>query len=134
MRSFTNSLSNNDVSILNDTELNKHSKSKYIETIYYIPIWIAHFFYTCITIAIKTCGVYVLWICLHYVSAHLYVKMCVPNTIMGFIMSPFMMSTPHCQGLRWIVYNASNVVNNMWMVIGAWIYSLIWITTTSSQH
>jgi hypothetical protein len=42
-------------------------------------------------------------------------------------MSPFMVSTPHCQGLRWIVYNAASIINNMWILIGAWIYSIIWI-------
>jgi hypothetical protein len=42
-------------------------------------------------------------------------------------MSPFMIDTPHCQGLRWIVYNAARIINNMWILIGAWIYSIIWI-------
>jgi len=42
-------------------------------------------------------------------------------------MSPFMIATPHCQGLRWIIYNAAGIINNMWILIGAWIYSIIWI-------
>ena len=42
-------------------------------------------------------------------------------------MSPLMIMTPHCQGLRWIVYNAANIINNMWILVGAWIYSMIWI-------
>lgn len=75
----------------------------------------------------KIYGIYFLWICLHYFSAHLYIKFCVPNTITGFIMSPFMISTPHCQGLRWIVYSAAGIINNMWIVLGTWIYSLIWV-------
>lgn len=76
---------------------------------------------------LKVSGIYLLWICLHYFSAHLYVKFCVPDTIIGFLMSPFMISTPHCQGLRWIVYNAAGIINNMWILLGAWIYSMIWI-------
>jgi hypothetical protein len=75
----------------------------------------------------KISGIYILWISLHYFSAHLYVKFCVPNSVVGFIMSPFMIMTPHCQGLRWIVYNAANIINHMWILIGAWIYSMIWI-------
>ena len=78
-------------------------------------------------IILKCSGIYLLWICLHYFSAHLYIKFCVPESFLGFIMSPFMISTPHCQGLRWIVYSAASVINNMWLLIGAWIYSLIWI-------
>jgi len=78
-------------------------------------------------IILKVSGIYLLWICLHYFSAHLYIKFCVPDTIFGFLMSPFMIATPHCQGLRWIVYNAAGIINNMWILIGTWIYSLIWI-------
>lgn len=78
-------------------------------------------------VLLKASGIYLLWICLHYFSAHLYIKFCVPDTIIGFLMSPFMIATPHCQGLRWIVYNAAGIINNMWILIGAWIYSIIWI-------
>ena len=74
---------------------------------------------------IKIAGIYLLWIFLHYLAAHLYVRLCVPNTIIGFLMSPFMTATPHCQGLRWIVYNAANMINNMWIVLGAWICSTL---------
>ena len=70
-------------------------------------------------------GVYLLWICLHYFASHLYVKMCVPNTVIGFIMSPFMTATPHCQGLRWVVYNAAHMINNMWIICGSFICSTI---------
>lgn len=80
-----------------------------------------------IKLLLKVSGIYLLWICLHYFSAHLYIKFCVPDTIIGFFMSPFMIATPHCQGLRWIVYNAAGIINNMWILIGAWIYSMIWI-------
>lgn len=70
-------------------------------------------------------GVYLLWIFLHYFASHLYVKLCVPNTVIGFIMSPFMTATPHCHGLRWIVYNAANMINNMWIICGSFICSTI---------
>ena len=83
--------------------------------------------------ALNVSSIYLLWICLHYFSAHLYIKFCVPNTIVGFLMSPFMISTPHCQGLRWIVYNAAGIINNMWILIGAWIYSIIWIFNKDSN-
>jgi len=70
-------------------------------------------------------GVYLLWIFLHYFASHLYVKLCVPNTVIGFLMSPFMTATPHCQGLRWVVYNAANMINNMWIICGSFICSTI---------
>lgn len=76
-------------------------------------------------IFINISGMYILWIILHYVASHLYIKFCVPGNFMGFLLSPFMTSTPHCQGLRWIVYNAANIINNMWVMIGVWICSTI---------
>ena len=92
------------------------------------------FLYKTIYFILKVCGVYLLWICLHYVASHLYVKFCVPCTLFGFIMSPFMTATPHCQGLRWIVYNAANMINNMWIIFGAWICSTILIINKNNTH
>ena len=53
---------------------------------------------------------------------------------MGFILSPFMVATPHCQGLRWIVYNAANMINNMWIVCGTWIGSKLLNFNTPTPH
>jgi len=36
--------------------------------------------------------------------------------------------------LRWIVYNAANIINHMWILIGAWIYSIIWIVGAERSH
>jgi hypothetical protein len=74
---------------------------------------------------IKIAGVYILWIILHFVSSHLYIKFCVPSSFIGFIISPFMTSSPHCQGLRWIIYNGANTINNMWIILGTWICSYL---------
>ena len=122
-----NELTKEEVDEMNDIELEKISKSSYVEKIYDFVINISSFGIKATLFIFKVSGIYLLWICLHYFSAHLYIKFCVPNTIVGFIMSPFMIMTPHCQGLRWIVYNAASVINNMWILIGAWIYSMIWI-------
>jgi len=91
------------------------------------------FFIKSLLVILKASGIYLLWICLHYFSAHLYIKFCVPDTIIGFLMSPFMIATPHCQGLRWIVYNAAGIINNMWILIGTWIYSIIWIFNSDTN-
>ena len=115
---------------MNDIELEKSSKADLFDNFYYLMDKFISFLSTTVVALFKISGIYMLWICLHYFSAHLYVKFCVPDTIVGFIMSPFMISTPHCQGLRWIVYNAANTINYMWVLIGAWIYSMIWIVGT----
>ena len=120
-------INQDEINELNDIELDKISKSKLFDKIYEYLNKLISFIFRISIFLFKISGIYMLWICLHYFSAHLYIKFCVPNSIIGFIMSPFMISTPHCQGLRWIVYNAANIINHMWILIGAWIYSLIWV-------
>jgi hypothetical protein len=71
--------------------------------------------------------IYLLWILLHFIASQLYIKLCVPSTLWGFLISPFIVATPYCQGLRWVVYNAANIINNMWVVLGTWICSTILI-------
>lgn len=123
-----------DINECNDIELERISKSKLFVDFYELLDNSISFILTTLVFLFKISGVYILWISLHYFSAHLYVKFCVPNSVIGFIMSPFMISTPHCQGLRWIVYNAANIINHMWILIGAWIYSMIWIIGTEQTR
>lgn len=73
-------------------------------------------------VGISIYGIYVLWIILHFGATHLYVEYCVPKSWIGLLSSTFMTSTPQCQGLRWLIYNGGNQINNMWISIGSWIY------------
>jgi len=73
-----------------------------------------------IRVIVNIAGIYLLWILLHYTASHLYVKLCVPYDLTGFLISPFLTSTPHCQGLRWLIYNGATMINNMWVVLGTW--------------
>jgi hypothetical protein len=109
---------------------NKVYRENILDRSYQVVVICFEYAYKSIKIFINVSGIYLLWIFLHYLAAHLYVKLCVPNTILGFILSPFMTATPHCQGLRWIVYNAANMINNMWIVLGAWICSTLLIIKT----
>ena len=69
--------------------------------------------------------IYVLWMLAHYAAAHLYTQFCVPVTLVGFLMSPFIIATPHCQALRWTVYNGGLTIANMWLLLGVWLCSNI---------
>jgi hypothetical protein len=82
---------------------------------------------------LKISGIYLIWIALHFFASHIYIELCVPKTIYGFIVSPFLMATPHCQTLRWIVYNAASTINNMWIVMGTWLCSQIMFYTNTNQ-
>ena len=77
-------------------------------------------------------GIYVIWILLHYITPHLYVHFCVPLNMRGFIMSPFIAPSPHCQALRWAIYNGGNTIIAMWVVFGTWIMQKL--ITTKTNH
>lgn len=83
-----------------------------------------------IQISLSLYGIYLIWILLHYVASHLYIKFCVPDSFMGLIVSPFLTTTPHCQCLRWIVYNGGNMINHMWVIIGSWLSTFFVIKTS----
>ena len=70
-------------------------------------------------------GIYFAWISCHYIASHLYVSFCTPLTTVGFLFSPFIVAAPHCQALRWVVYNGGATIINMWGLLGAWIVSKI---------
>lgn len=83
------------------------------------------FFYVSVSLIARIVGMYFLWIILHYLASHLYIYFCVPQTFYGFLISPFLVTTPHCQALRWCLHNGSNIINTMWITFGNWIYSKI---------
>jgi hypothetical protein len=106
----------------------------YLDISYDIGIYCGNMIIKTIRFIINISGIYLLWILLHYTAAQLYIKFCVPCDIYGFIISPFLVSTPHCQGLRWIIYNGAIMINNMWFVIGTWICSHLLIVTNQAPH
>jgi len=86
-----------------------------------------------IDFAVKIFWIYFIWILIHYISSHLYTYFCLPPTVLGFIMSPFMTTTPHCQALRWVIYTGGNSIGNMWIIIGTWFMQYVKpITLTTS--
>lgn len=69
--------------------------------------------------------IYIGWIILHYTTPHLYVHWCVPANLLGFIISPFIAQTPHCQALRWSIFYGGEKIITMWILFGAWLYQKI---------
>jgi len=65
----------------------------------------------------SACGYYIMWILIHYAAIHLYPEFCAPYTILGFILSPFMVSAPHCIAMRWIISEGSNIIIAMWIAV-----------------
>jgi len=65
-------------------------------------------------------GYYIMWIILQYTAAHLYPVYCMPISISGFLLSPFMVSAPHCVAMRWMITEGSNIIITMWVTLGAY--------------
>ena len=115
-------------------ELKKLNKFDYfLEISYNIIVFVGKNIIKFVNFIIKISGVYLMWILLHYVASQLYIKFCTPSDIVGFIMSPFLISTPHCQGLRWLIYNGANMINNMWIMIGAWLCAHLFILNNNTS-
>lgn len=77
---------------------------------------------------IKLIGIYILWVLLHYISAHLYVYFCVNSTILGLITSSFIVSSQHCVALRWIIVNGAENIKTLMMFGATWVVSQIILT------
>jgi len=71
----------------------------------------------------KVCGIYLVWTILHFGASQLYTKFCTPLTLIGFISSPFLVTSPHCQAFKWCINNGSDALSSMWIVFGTWIIS-----------
>jgi len=74
---------------------------------------------------IKIFGIYLLWIIIYYAALHLHIHLCARLTVFGFIMTPILNSAPHCQALRWVIYNGSDSIVAMWLIFGTWIMQYI---------
>jgi hypothetical protein len=69
---------------------------------------------------------YIMWSVLHIIVVKLYHNQCVPNTTLGMIFTPILMSTPHCRGMMWIINTASTTVYYMTQATAMWMgYRLI---------
>ena len=59
----------------------------------------------------------------HFISSNIYPSLCCPWTFWGFVMSPFMVVTPHCEGLRWVIHYTGDQIRNTWIWLGGY---LVW--------
>lgn len=66
-------------------------------------------------------GIYILWIILHYIASWLYSYWCTPWGIAGFIITPFIINSPHCTALRWCIVHGAETLTAMWIIMGSWL-------------
>ena len=67
--------------------------------------------------------IYFIWVFIQYISIYLYKRFCTPYTIIGILLSPLLISSPHCKALRRAIYTGANTLDSMWVLFGIWISS-----------
>ena len=67
--------------------------------------------------------IYFIWVFIQYISIYLYKRFCTPYTIIGILLSPLLISSPHCKALRWAIYTGATTLDSMWGLFGIWISS-----------
>jgi hypothetical protein len=77
--------------------------------------------YDVIRPALNCVTIYFVWMVVHYASVHIYSNVCAPLSIRGFIASAFLVPSPHCEALGWIIYNGSLNSRAMWVMFGCYI-------------
>lgn len=136
MSDITNDVTNNDEILEDQSEFTK-KEILYTKENEHIVLSIlkslGRYSYAIIKFLMKISGVYLFWILLHYGASHLYIQFCVPSNFFGFLISPFMTASPHCQGLRWIIYTGANTINNMWVILGTWLCSYLLSLKTNND-
>lgn len=68
---------------------------------------------------------YILWICVHTLASNVYTHLCAHFSFNGFLMSPFLVSTPHCKALHWLTNKSLSCIENMWTILGGWFITKI---------
>lgn len=58
------------------------------------------------------------WTISHFAASHVYVHLCTPLSLAGFVSSPLMVATPHCTALRWFIQNGANNISAFWVTTG----------------
>ncbi len=69
------------------------------------------------------CKMYFIWLSLHYCVSVLYNYLCVPKTIIGFIIYPLSFHSPQCKILLWSFNLTSNSVNHFAATCVTWFLS-----------
>jgi|TARA_B110000261_G_C13047857_1_gene343021 hypothetical protein len=58
------------------------------------------------------------WFVVHWIAPRIYIPLCVPDGMYGFIQSLFLTTSPHCVALRYVVSMSCFNINYAWMTLG----------------
>ena len=64
----------------------------------------------------------------HFIASNMYASVCTTYSLKGYIMMPFMIVTPHCSALRWIIQHTGEQIGRWWIWLGG--YLVLHVTKT----
>ena len=82
---------------------------------------IGNVIYTGTAWSVEIGGIYIAWICIHYIAANAYAEYCTHKSVYGFITSAVLIPAPHCIAFRWAINTGASVIGTMWIILGTWI-------------
>ena len=71
--------------------------------------------------------IYVFWITLHFAVTKLFIMLCVPTSMWGLIFSPLTAAAPHCQVLRWALYESGINVGLIGLAAISLVYKTLFV-------
>ena len=69
-----------------------------------------------------------IWFVIHWIIPRIYIPLCVPNGVYGFIQSMFLTTSPHCVALRYMMNVASFNINYAWISLGTVVLTFLFNT------
>uniref|UniRef100_A0A6C0DRS5 Uncharacterized protein n=1 Tax=viral metagenome TaxID=1070528 RepID=A0A6C0DRS5_9ZZZZ len=78
-------------------------------------------------VVVKGLFIYTTWVSIHYFLVHIYVSLCVPIGVRGYFYSMFLIPSPHCKTLIWAISQTSNHIIGLWIFMGTWMLSHLFI-------
>lgn len=70
-------------------------------------------------------SIYIVWNVVHHTAAWCYAQYCIPRSLVGLLLTPFLIPSPLCTGLRWCVNSGAEMISSMWVAIATWFASSV---------
>jgi len=66
---------------------------------------------------------YFAWVSLSYFSIHAHAHFCAEWSIMGFFTHSFVVSSPHCNALKWLINEGSSAISRLFALFAMYVVS-----------
>ena len=64
---------------------------------------------------------YIVWVSLSYFSIHAQARFCAEWSIMGFLSHSFVVNSPHCNALKWLINEGSSSISRLFAMVAIYV-------------